>query len=1168
MATNCDLRPHAPPASTTERAEQLGAEDTQIAAAAPLESISAALQRPGLVLSQVVATVMESYAERPALGQRARRVVSDPATGHTSLQLLPEYTTITYGQLWARAQAIASEWWHAEQRLRAGDLVCILGFASIDYTTLDLACAHTGAVSVPLPTNAPVPQLVSIIAETEPLVLGTSVNNVTAAVEAILEDAAPQRLIVFDYQPDVDDHRDKLATAREVLAGRNRPVVVDVLNDVVLRGRAVPPVPPHVGRPDDLASLIYTSGSTGAPKGAMYTDHMMCRTWVRPARVPLISLNYLPMSHQYGRAGVARTLANGGTGYFAAKSDMSTLLEDLALVRPTAINLIPRVCDLIYQEYLAELDRRATPGADEAALAADIKARLRADFLGGRLLSATCGSAPLTAEMHEFIESCLDVHLTIGYGTTETGGVLIDNRVDRSQVIDYKLVDVPELGYYHTDRPHPRGELLVKTRTTMPGYYRRPDVTAAMFDADGYYRTGDIVAQSGPDQLVYLDRRNNVLKLSQGEFVAVAQLEAVFSASPVIEQIFVHGSSEQSFLLAVVVPTAQMISQLDRDGVDAVKAVILASLQQIGAQAELNGYEIPRDCLIETDPFTLQNGLLTGPGKLLRPNLNAHYGTRLEQLYRTITDDRINELRELHARGADRPAIHTVVRAASATLGLAPQDVRDDVRFIDLGGDSLSALSFSKLLEEIYGLEVPVGVVIDPTADLRQIAAYVEAQRGSGSGRVTFAAVHRRGSTEVSASELTLERFIDLDTLRAATDLPARVAEIQTVLLTGASGYLGRFLCLEWMQRLAPSGASVICIARGADAARARERVEDAFDTDEQLRARFSDLARDHLHVLPGDMAEPRLGLDDATWKRLARSVDLIVHPAAHVNHMLPYRQLFDANVTGTAELIRLAITQKLKMFTFVSSMGAAQLGPEVLDEDADVRAACPVRRLTNGYASGYSTSKWAGEVLMRAAHQLCGLPVAVFRPDMILAHSTYAGQLNVPDMITRLLLSLITTGIAPRSFYRGAPHGHGPAPHYDGLPVDFVAAVVTELGAAATSGYHTFNVVNPHEDGVSLDQFVDWLVAAGNPIARIDDYDQWLSQFETALRAQPDKLRQHSALMVLDAFRRQQDAVAGSSGPSVVFQRAADAIHRDIPHLTPALIAKYSNDLRTLGLL
>ena len=150
-------------------------------------------------------------------------------------------------------------------------------------------------------------------------------------------------------------------------------------------------------------------------------------------------------------------------------------------------------------------------------------ADLRQNLLGGRFVSAMTGSAPISPEMKAFVESLLDMHLIDGYGSTEAGTVFVDGQVQRPPVIDYKLVDVPDLGYFRTDRPHPRGELLVKTETMFPGYYKRPEVTAEVFDADGYYRTGDVVAEVGPDQLVYLDRRNNVLKLSQGEFVTVVE---------------------------------------------------------------------------------------------------------------------------------------------------------------------------------------------------------------------------------------------------------------------------------------------------------------------------------------------------------------------------------------------------------------------------------------------------------------------------------------------------------------------------------------------------------------------------------------------------------------------------------------------------------------------
>ena len=164
---------------------------------------------------------------------------------------------------------------------------------------------------------------------------------------------------------------------------------------------------------------------------------------------------------------------------------------------------------------------------------------------------------------------------------------------------------------------------------------------------------------------------------------------------------------------------------------------------------------------------------------------------------------------------------------------------------------------------------------------------------------------------------------------------------------------------------------------------------------------------------------------------------------------MLPYSQLFGPNVVGTAELIRIALTTKIKPFIYVSTIGVGdQIDPAKFTEDADVRVISATRKVDDSYANGYGNSKWAGEVLLREAHDLCGLPVSVFRCDMILADTTYAGQLNVPDMFTRMMLSLVATGIAPGSFYELDADGNRQRAHYDGLPVEFIAEAISTLGA------------------------------------------------------------------------------------------------------------------------
>ncbi|WP_371622000.1 thioester reductase domain-containing protein [Streptomyces sp. NBC_01116] len=1120
---------------------------------------------PGRALAEVMASVLESHGDRPALGERAR----DPETGC----LLPRFDTISYRELWSRVRALAARWHHdPEYPVGPGDRICTLGFTSTDYATLDLACIHVGAVPVPLQSNAPLSQLAPIVEESAPTLLAASVDRLDTAVDVVIASSTIRRLVVFDHRPGTAGPREALALARKRLAGAGSPAAVDTLSELIDRGRDLPPPPLYTAAPgeDPLSLLIYTSGSTGAPKGAMYTQSLLGTAWYGfsygAADTPAISVLYLPQSHLAGRYAVMGSLVKGGTGYFTAAGDLSTLFEDIALVRPTELTMVPRLCDMLHQHYRGELDRRADEPGD---IGAAVRKELREQFLGGRVAKAFVGTAPLSAELAAFVESVLGFHLYTGYGSTEAGGVLLDSVVQRPPITDYKLVDVPELGYYATDLPYPRGELLLKSHTLIPGYYRRPDLTATIFDADGYYRTGDVFAETGPDRLVYVDRTKDTLKLSQGEFVAVSRLETVLLGSPLVQHLYLYGNSERAYLLAVVVPTPAALAGCGGD-TGALGPLLMDSLRSVARRAGLNSYEIPRGILVETEPFSPENGLFTESHKLLRPRLKERYGPALEQLYDQLADGQDRRLRELRRTGADGPVEETVTRAAQALLGSPSADLRPGAHFTDLGGDSLSALSFSELMKEVFQVDVPVGVIISPANDLAEVARYIgAARRPAGTPRPTFASVHGAHRTEVRAADLTLEKFLDARTLAAAPPRPRPDDDVRTVLLTGATGYLGRFLCLEWLERLAPSGGRLVCLVRGSDATAAARRLDQAFDSgDAALLRRYRKAAGKTLEVLAGDIGEPRLGLAEDTWRELAHTVDLIVHPAALVNHLLPYGELFGPNVVGTAEVIRLALTTRLKPVNHVSTVAVCHGTPaETADENADIRATSPVRTIGQGYADGYATSKWAGEVLLREAHERFGVPVAVFRSDMVLAHSAYSGQLNVPDVLTRLLLSLVATGIAPGSFYRA-----GARAHYDGLPVDFTAEAIVALGAPITEGHRTFNVLNPHDDGVSLDTFVDWLIEAGHPIRRIDDHGAWITRFTAALRALPENHRRHSLLPLLGAYAEPGEGAPGSLLPAGRFHAAVREARvgpeQDIPRVSPDLIRKYVTDLRALGLL
>jgi fatty acid CoA ligase FadD9 len=1151
-----------------QRAAKLAAADPEFAAARPDQAVSNAIDAAGPHLAAVVEAALQGYSDRPALAQRAYELVTDPQTGRTTAKLLPWFSHVTYGELADRVGEVSRA---LTDGITTGDRVCVLGFTSVDYTTIDIALGVAGAVSVPLQTSAAITQLLPIVTETEPTVFAASIDYLSDAVDVILAAAdaghTPGRLVVFDYRSELDDNSEALQSARQRLA--DLPLIIETLNDVRDRGAALPTTTTAASADDPLALLIYTSGSTGAPKGAMYPQSNVAKMWNRSTKnwfgpsAASINLNFMPMSHVMGRGTLYGTLGNGGTAYFAAKSDLSTLLEDLRLVRPTELNFVPRIWEMLYGEYQSEVARRTAEGVDRQTAQSQVTAEQRHELLGGRYIFAMTGSAPISPELRNWVESVLDIHLVDGYGSTEAGMVLLDGEIQRPPVIDYKLVDVPDLGYFATDRPHPRGELLLKTPNMFPGYYKRAETTAGVFDEDGYYRTGDVFAETSPDHLVYVDRRNNVLKLAQGEFVTLAKLEAEFGNSPLVRQIYVYGNSAQPYLLAVVVPTDASAS----------KSAIAESLQTVARQANLQSYEVPRDFIVETTPFTLENGLLTGIRKLAWPKLKQHYGEQLEQLYVDLAEGQANELSELRRTGADAPVLETVSRAAAAMLGAAKSDLTPDAHFTDLGGDSLSALTFGNLLHEIFDCDVPVGVIVSPANDLQAIASYIEGER-HGSKRPSFSSVHGRDAVEVHASELTLDKFIDEATLAAAPELPGPATEVRTVLLTGATGFLGRYLALEWLERMDLVDGKVVALVRAKSDEDARTRLDKTFDSgDPKLLAHYEILAADHLEVIAGDKGEANLGLDDATWQRLADTVDLIVDPAALVNHVLPYSELFGPNAVGTAELLRIALTSKLKAYTYVSTIGVGdQIAPGMFVEDADVREISATRQINDGYANGYGNSKWAGEVLLREANDLCGLPVAVFRCDMILADTTYAGQLNLPDMFTRQMLSLVATGIAPGSFYELDADGNRQRAHYDGLPVEFIAESISELGAQVVDGFQTYHVMNPYDDGIGFDEYVDWLIDAGYSVRRVGDYSTWLQRFETTLRALPERQRQYSLLPLLHNYQKPQAPLNGSMAPTDRFRAAVQEAKigpdKDIPHVSRPVIVKYVTDLQLLGLL
>ena len=272
----------------------------------------------------------------------------------------------------------------------------------------------------------------------------------------------------------------------------------------------------------------------------------------------------------------------------------------------------------------------------------------------------------------------------------------------------------------------------------------------------------------------------------------------------------------------------------------------------------------------------------------------------------------------------------------------------------------------------------------------------------------------------------------------------------------------------------------------------------------------------------------------------------------------------------GTAEIIRLALTDRLKPIHYVSTLAVlGRLGPEMTEEESPIhrRAGWPMSS-GSGYAEGYGASKWAGEVLLYDLHQSLGVPVNVFRCSMILPHTRYRGQLNVPDIFTRLLISLVQTGLAPGSFYE---RRNAEPAHYDGLPVDFISRSILAIAREPKgTGYATYHVSNSHwDDEISLDTFVDWILSAGYSLKRIPDYGRWYKEFARRLQGLEESKREHSSLPVLRQLRTPAPVGKKAKINAQRFrQKVQSFLGTDIPHLTEEFLHKCLSDLQALRLI
>lgn len=435
-------------------------------------------------------------------------------------------------------------------------------------------------------------------------------------------------------------------------------------------------------QPLDICTIMYTSGTSGDPKGVVLT-HENVTTIVRGVDIFMeqfedkmtvddVYLSFLPLAHILDRIIEEYFFHKGASvGYY--HGDMNALREDLMELKPTLFAGVPRVFERVHEgikKAVQELNpirrrifgvlykyklswmnsgykhREASPLADLLAFR-KVKARL-----GGRVRLIISGGAPLSTEVEEFLRVTSCAFLTQGYGLTETCGLTSIGFPDEMSMIgtvgavsvysELRLEEVPEMGYDPFGDP-PRGEICVRGKTIFAGYHKNPELTLESI-RDGWFHTGDIGEMLPNGVLKIIDRKKNLVKLSQGEYVAVEYLEKVYGTADIVEDIWVYGNSFKSMLVAVVVPHEENTKKwADLNGhkgslselcsLNLLHSYVLSELKAAAELSKLRGFEHIKGVILEARLFEAEQDLVTPTLKKRRDKMLKHYQAKIDELY-------------------------------------------------------------------------------------------------------------------------------------------------------------------------------------------------------------------------------------------------------------------------------------------------------------------------------------------------------------------------------------------------------------------------------------------------------------------------------------------------------------------------------------------------------
>ncbi|KAG7552097.1 AMP-dependent synthetase/ligase [Arabidopsis thaliana x Arabidopsis arenosa] len=597
---------------------------------------------------------VETYPENKYLGTRVR---SDGTIG--------EYSWMTYAETASERQAIGSGLlFHG---INQGACVGLYFINRPEWLVVDHACAAYSFISVPLYDTLG-PDAVKFVVNHATLQAIFCVPQTLNILLSFLAEIPSIRLIVV--VGGADEHLPSLP--------QGSGVNIVSYQKLLTQGRSslLPFSPP---KPEDIATICYTSGTTGTPKGVVLTHGNLIAnvagSSVEAEFLPSDTyISYLPLAHIYERANQVMAVYGGVTvGFY--QGDVLKLMDDFALLRPTIFCSVPRLYNRIYDGITSAvkssgvIKQRLFQVAYNSKKQAIINGRSPSAFwdklvfnkikekLGGRVRFMGSGASPLSPDVMDFLRVCFGCSVREGYGMTETSCVIsaMDDGDNLSGHVgspnpacEVKLVDVPEMNYTSEDQPYPRGEICVRGPIIFKGYYKDEEQTREILDGDGWLHTGDIGLWLPGGRLKIIDRKKNIFKLAQGEYIAPEKIENVYTKCRFVSQCFIHGDSFNSSLVAIVSVDPDVmkdwaasegikyehLGQLCND--PRVRKAVLAEMDDLGREAQLRGFEFAKAVTLVPEPFTLENGLLTPTFKIKRPQAKAYFAEAISKMYAEI----------------------------------------------------------------------------------------------------------------------------------------------------------------------------------------------------------------------------------------------------------------------------------------------------------------------------------------------------------------------------------------------------------------------------------------------------------------------------------------------------------------------------------------------------